>query len=446
MGYQEQLKMQDEDRTMIIPNPGGRRKSANTQTFQPSPAEFAQPSNQPQAPQVNLNASAQFDGENILLSSASDLIILASHIRSLEPSNSIEQLRRDIENLITKFDQQVNQFNLSNEVCLTARYLLCCLLDELVLSTPWGSESAWSNQTLLSKYHNETSGGEKFFLIVNKLLEQPQRNIDLIELCYVCLSSGFCGKYRLSKQGESQLLDICQRLYAPIEQIRPTSRDLSPSWQGVGSVKTGFVRGFPLPVYFLILGFILIAVYIGFLSSLKAKAEPLYQKIESIGWQQPVLQSDNNQPSRIDVGKVANSLKQILGVYIDNKIVSVDERNDQIFIRFISTSLFRSGSSAINENSLPDVNVLVNAIKKYADRVLVVGHTDSTGKPDSNWVISRKRAEAIANWLKTSNQQLSNTMTRGVADTQPLVSEDSDYNRSINRRVELTLILKDELL
>ena len=135
-----------------------------------------------------------------------------------------------------------------------------------------------------------------------------------------------------------------------------------------------------------------------------------------------------------------------MSVYIDNKIVSIDIRNDQIFIRFISTSLFKSGSSYINEDSLPDVNVLVNAIKDYAERILVVGHTDSTGKPDSNWVISRKRAEAIAKWLTKSNQQLSNTMTRGVADTQPLVSEDSDYNRSINRRVELTLILKDELI
>jgi type VI secretion system protein ImpK len=446
LGHQEQLIMQDEDRTMIIPNPGGRRKSASSQTFQPSPSEFSQPSHQPAASQINLNASAQFDGENILLSSASDLIILASHIRSLEPNNSIEQLRRDIETLISKFDQQCNQFNLSNEVGLTARYLICCLLDELVLSTPWGSESAWSNQTLLSKYHNETSGGEKFFLIVNKLLEQPQRNVDLIELCYVCLSSGFCGKYRLSKQGESELLEISQRLYTPIEQSRPISRDLSPTWQGVGNVKTGFVKGFPLPVFFLILGFILIAVYIAFLSSLKAKAEPLYQKIESIGWEQPLLQSENIQPSLIDINKVANSLKQVLRVDIDNKIVSVDVRNDQIFIRFISTSLFKSGSSAIDEGSLPDVNVLVNGIKNYADRVLVVGHTDSTGKPDSNWVISRKRAEAIAKWLAKSNQQLFNTMTRGVADTQPLVNEDSDYNRSINRRVELTLILKDELL
>ncbi len=431
-------------KTMIIPNPGGRRKSGNTQTFQTSSTEFTPTNNPPD--QVNLNASAQFDGENIILSCASDLLILASHIRSLEPSNSIEQLRRDIEALITKFDQQISQFNLSKEVWLTARYLICCLVDELVLSTPWGSESVWSNQTLLSKYHNETSGGEKFFLIVNKLLEQPQRNIDLIELSYVCLSSGFSGKYRLSKQGESELLEVSRRLYDPIEKIRPISRDLSPTWQGVGNIETGFVKQFPLPVFFLILGFILLAVYIAFLSSLKAKAEPLYQKIESIGWEQAVPNTGNIQSSIIDINNVANSLRKTLKVYIDDKIVSIDVRNDQLIIRFISTSLFKSGSSAVNENSLPDVNVLVNAIKEYAARILVVGHTDSTGKADSNWVISRKRAETIAKWLTKSNQQLPNTMTRGVADTQPLVTDDSDYNQSINRRVELTLILKDDLI
>jgi len=438
--------MQDDDlsKTMIIPNPGGRRKSANSQGSESSPTAFSQPNNVPE--QVNLNASAQCDGENIILSCASDLVILASHIRSLEPSNSIEQLRRDIETLITTFDQQISQFNLSKEVGLTARYLICCLVDELVLSTPWGSDSVWSQQTLLSKYHNESSGGEKFFLIVNKLLEQPQRNIDLIELCYVCLSSGFCGKYRISKQGESELLQISQSLYAPIEQIRPISRDLSPTWQGVGNTETGFVKQFPLPVFFLVLGFILLAVYIAFLSSLKAKVEPLYQKIESIGWEQLIPEVKGVQSKRLDINSVADSLKRTLGIYIEDKIVSIDVRNEQLIVRFVSTSLFKSGSSAVNEEALPDVNILVNAIKNYADRVLVIGHTDSTGKADSNWVISRKRAEAIAKWLTKSNQQLPNTMTRGVADTQPLVNNESDYNQSINRRVELTLILKDDII
>ena len=444
--------MQDDDlsKTMIIPNPGGRRKTTDVQSQPPPTANDFNTQAPPQAPplsagQVNLNANVQVDGENVILSCASDLLILASNIRSLEPSNSIEQLRRDIEALITKFDQQLGQLNLNKEVTLTARYLICCLVDELVLSTPWGSDSVWSHQTLLSKYHNETSGGEKFFLIVNKLLEQPHRNIDLIELCYVCLSSGFCGKYRVSQQGEAQLLHVSQLMYQQIEQLRPVSRDLSPAWQGEGDTEKSFVKKFPTPVFFLILGFVLLAAYIGFLSSLKAKVEPLYQKIESIGWNDHTPKTETAQTNRPDINTLANSLKIALRQSISEQKVLVDVRDNQLIIRFISTSLFGSGSSIVNESVLPDVNVLVSAIRDYADRILVVGHTDSTGKADSNWVISRKRAEAIAQWLTTSTVPLTNTMTRGVADTQPLVNEDSDYNRGINRRVELTLILKDEI-
>ncbi|MFQ3237314.1 MAG: type VI secretion system protein ImpK [Paraglaciecola sp.] len=434
--------MQDDDlsKTMIIPNPGGRRKSAAAQTPEPVGSSSAPHGH---SNPINLNVSAQSGGENLLLSAASELLIFASNIRSLEPTNSIEQLRSDVEMLISKFDQQVNNANLSKEVTLTARYLICCLLDELVLSTPWGTDSIWSHQTLLSKYHKETSGGEKFFLIVDKVLEQPRRNIDLIELCYVCLSSGFCGKYRISKQGEGELLRISQKLCEPIEQLRPIARDLSPSWQGIGKTETNFVKRFPPLMIFLVLGFVLLAFYIAFLSSLKDKAGPLYQKVESIGWQDFEPKASENDAVSPDINAIAASLKNLLRNYIEQQILAIDIQDNRLVIRFISTRLFKSGSSYVNAAALPDVNVLVNGIKNYASRVLVLGHTDSTGKPDSNWVISRKRAEAIAKWLTTSNIQLGNTMTRGLADTQPLVSNDNVYNQSINRRVELILVLKD---
>ena len=176
----------DLSKTLIIPNPGGRRKPSNT-AVSPSIPSTPEPV-APQAPQVPINPN-QFNlnvatclGENIILSYASNILMLANNLRSLEPNNSIEQLRLDIEKLVVKFDQEMQDAGLKKEVVLTARYLICCLVDELVLSTPWGSDSVWSHQTLLGKFHNETSGGEKFFLIVNKLLEQPERNIDLIEL------------------------------------------------------------------------------------------------------------------------------------------------------------------------------------------------------------------------------------------------------------------------
>jgi type VI secretion system protein ImpK len=172
--------------------------------------------------------------------------------------------------------------------------------------------------------------------------------------------------------------------------------------------------------------------YIGFLSSLKAKVEPIYQNLESIGWQDFVLKMNAKKPSTFDINKIADEFKIKFAKEIDQKIVAIDTKDGMLVVRFISTSLFKSGSSYVNEDALPDVNLLVNNIKEYADSVLVVGHTDDTGKADSNWVISRKRAEAIAKWLTKANVQLSNTITRGVAD----------YNRSLNRRVELLLVLK----
>lgn len=437
----------DLSKTLIIPNPGGRRKPSNT-AVSPSIPSAPEPASAqaPQAPiipnQFNFNV-ATITGENVILSYASNILMLANNLRSLEPNNSIEQLRLDIEKLVIKFDQEMQDSGLKKEVVLTARYLICCLVDELVLSTPWGSDSVWSHQTLLGKFHNETSGGEKFFLIVNKLLEQPQRNIDLIELCYVCISTGFCGKYRIVNHGEGELLQISQKLYQPIEKYRPIDRDLSPAWQGIGKSEKSFGRRLPAVFVYLLFGFILIALYIGLLTSLKTKVEPLYQKIESVGWNDFVLQINESQPKSIDVNAIANSLQLMLKKSVDNKEVAIDVRDNMLIIRLISTSLFKSGSSHVNEDALPDVNLLVNSIKDYADRVLVIGHTDSTGKADSNWVISRKRAEAIAKWLEKSNNKLTNIITRGVADTEPFVKDtDNDYNQSLNRRVELILVLK----
>ena len=194
--------MNDDDlsKTLIIPNPGGRKKTDGP--------VFSQTMSSPITSNPQSLHADYFEGENVILSSARNILILASNLRSLEPKNSIEQLRHDIEQLIVKFDQQLCSLNLRKEVVLTARYLICCLLDELILATPWGSDSIWSQQTLLGKYHNETSGGEKFFVIINKLIEQSQRNIDLIELSYVCLSAGFCGKYRISQQGENELIKM----------------------------------------------------------------------------------------------------------------------------------------------------------------------------------------------------------------------------------------------
>ena len=429
----------DLSKTMLIPNPGGRR-SYSAQHDELSRTRLSPTAAGAGAYSATGPAATDIAGENILLSEARDIISLASHLRTLAPSNSIEQLRLDVENLFRQFSNTLKEQGITDEVMLTARYQLCCLIDELVLSTPWGIDSPWSQQTLLSKYHNETSGGEKFFLIANKLMEHPQRNLDLIELAYVCLSLGFRGKYRLSQTSDSDINNICQMLYQPIALYRPVAADLSPCWQAAPALAPSIEKRIPPTLLLLFLSFICVAVFIGLLSNLNAKASPLLAKIEAIAWDELLSNASEQSRHQTGIDEVVSQLRNALQPSIAAHKVAVTTQDNMVVIRLISEALFPPGSTKISEAELPNLNTLVQAISAYANSVIIVGHTDSTGRAESNWTISRLRAEAIENWLHSTTPTIKNSITRGMADTQPLVSR---RDASENRRVELLLLPKE---
>ena len=117
----------------------------------------------------------------------------------------------------------------------TARYVLCTVIDEAVVTTVWGKESEWSQMSLLSKFHNETFGGERFFLLLDRLSKNPVKHLPMLELMYLCLALGFEGKYRIQPRGLLELDNLRDALYRQIHQTRAdVPRELSPHWQGVG--------------------------------------------------------------------------------------------------------------------------------------------------------------------------------------------------------------------
>lgn len=429
----------DLSRTMLIPNPGGRR-SHNIQQDELNKTIVSTASSGSQHHLSQAAGDYPALGENRLLTEARDILNLAGNLRTLAPSNSVEQLRLDVENLFRQFSNNLKQQGMGDEVLLTARYLLCCLIDELVLSTPWGIDSPWSQQTLLGKYHNETSGGEKFFLIANKLMEHPQHNLDLIELSYVCLSLGFKGKYRLSQTGDSDINHICNMLYQAIALYRPVAAELSPHWHAAPAIAPSIEKRIPPTLLFTLLSFICIAVFIALLANLNGKASPLLAKIEAIAWDDLLAASSQDTNPKTGVEDVVTQLNTALQPAITAGKVAVAVQDNLVVIRLISEALFPPGSTQVNEDELPDVNTLVRAILPFAHSIVVVGHTDSTGRAESNWSISRQRAEAVEAWLQTSSPSIKQTMTRGMADTQPLVDS---RNASENRRVELLLLPKE---
>jgi len=153
----------DSDRTVIRPAPGGRRPKTPPTEDRPAPSLFT--ADQQRSPPVPLRAH----GRNRLVDAAGTLLSLVGQLRGTVSQPDIDTLRAHVEQEVKSFENAARE-GADAETVATARYVLCTMLDETVLSTPWGNESMWSEQTLLAKFHREVWGGEKFFSILEYLL------------------------------------------------------------------------------------------------------------------------------------------------------------------------------------------------------------------------------------------------------------------------------------
>ena len=72
-------------------------------------------------------------------------------------------------------------------------------------------------------------------------------------------------------------------------------------------------------------------------------------------------------------------------------------------------------------------------------KILITGHTDSTGAETLNTALSRARAEAVGNYLVTQGIPASRVAARGVGSSEPMVDGTDARARQLNRRIEFDL-------
>ena len=111
-------------------------------------------------------------------------------------------------------------------------------------------------------------------------------------------------------------------------------------------------------------------------------------------------------------------------------------------IRLDSMSLFDSGKSDLKPGSTKMlVNSLVGIKAKPGWLIVVSGHTDNTGNPQLNQTLSLKRAEAVRNWMRdTGDVPESCFAVQGYGESRPVATNDTPEGRTLNRRVEISLV------
>ena len=122
--------------------------------------------------------------------------------------------------------------------------------------------------------------------------------------------------------------------------------------------------------------------------------------------------------------------------------------------------LFDFGSSAIKPAARPTLDRLVEVFGsflsdsenvKYVDSIVISGHTDSTGTDAENRVLSTDRANAVLDYLLSANKGELNKYAEyfcaaGYGETRPVADNDTEEGREQNRRIEISITLRDDTI
>ncbi|MGY3133980.1 type VI secretion system protein ImpK [Bradyrhizobium sp. USDA 4501] len=187
--------------------------------------------------------------EDALVAAATPILLVVAQLRVVNNAD-IRVLRREMVEEIHRFEVRAAKDQASGSDVTAARYVICALLDEAVMTTRWGSESAWSDNSLLNQFHNETWGGERVFQILERVQAKPAKYLALLKLINICLLIGFEGKYRVLEGGRERLEDLrsdVRRLLRDYTSERPA--ELSIRWRGA-KVRTRMRRYVPLWIIF----------------------------------------------------------------------------------------------------------------------------------------------------------------------------------------------------
>lgn len=137
----------------------------------------------------------------------------------------------------------------------------------------------------------------------------------------------------------------------------------------------------------------------------------------------------------------------------DSSRVSIGDNGNIILNEGI---FFDTGSSTLKGEAMALLNQLIDVFSqflhspenaKYIDSIVISGHTDSDGGAELNRNLSTARANAVLNYMLSDNTLCLYSeyfCAAGYGATRPVASNLTEEGKAQNRRIEISIILKDD--
>lgn len=144
--------------------------------------------------------------------------------------------------------------------------------------------------------------------------------------------------------------------------------------------------------------------------------------------------------TRADAAWLAAQLQADIG----RGSLEVEAQKRRILVRVLDRDAFGAGTATLRPSFQPVMDRVRVAIRQLQGDISVEGHTDdipvNNARFRSNWELSASRAAAVAqDLLQQGEFEPTRFRVVGYGNTRPLVANDTEEHRSLNRRVEIVI-------
>ena len=337
----------------------------------------------PQSPHVSVDLVTVV--ANPLMRAAASLLLLLGRLRASLSRAGAGQLMDQVAQAIQQFEIDARAAGAPADQVSVGKYALAACADDIVQNLPSDDRQIWTQYSMLVRFFSERTGGVRFFQELDRAKQNPAVNLGLLEVMHACLSLGFEGVYRTAG-GAGALQGVRRDLYETIRRAQPKSiEDLSPHWRGQTIALAG--RRFQAPVWSVaaVAGVILLGAYLFLRNMLAAQAEGVALKMAQVhpDTEITIAREAAVKPPPDPVVKTSTQLERIRAVLADEILAG------KVSAEQTATKIFiRIGSVELFPSGGANVNELVRA-DRQEDRAVARQGT----RRDPNRRLHRQRSD-----------------------------------------------------
>lgn len=143
-----------------------------------------------------------------------------------------------------------------------------------------------------------------------------------------------------------------------------------------------------------------------------------------------------------------------IGNYMDRQAAALKKNipeaeivrdGDKVYVALPSGILFDTGKDVLKPGAKDSLSKAAATLKASETNIIIQGHTDSTGSAAINQPLSERRAAHVRDFLVANGVPGSRMTAVGYGSSNPVVANDTEANRALNRRVQLEISPTEKL-